>query len=182
MTATTSPEPTSVADDLAPMKWLIVIQGVAGILLGLLLLTAPGVSSLIIVQFLAIYWLVSGIIGLVSLIWDRTQWGWKVAGGVLGIVAGVAVMRHPMYATVLVGTTLVVFMGILALAFGVMNLVRAFSAGGGWGMGLLGALDVIIGLFLIFNPLAGAIALPIVLGAFLLVGGIASTIMAFRLG
>jgi uncharacterized membrane protein HdeD (DUF308 family) len=87
-----------------------------------------------------------------------------------------------MYATILVGTTLVVFMGILALVFGVMQLFRAFSAGGGWGMGLLGLLDVIIGLFLIFNPLGGAIALPIVLGAFLLVGGIASTIMAFRLG
>ena len=37
-------------------------------------------------------------------------------------------------------------------------------------------------LFLIFNPLAGAIALPIVLGAFILVGGIASIFMAFRMG
>ena len=182
MTETASTQPTSLADDLRPMKWLVIIQGVAGIILGLLLLTAPGISSLILVQFLAIYWLVSGVIGLVSLIWDRTQWGWKVAGGILGIIAGVAVMRHPMYATVLVGTTLVIFMGVLALAFGVMNLVRAFSAGGGWGMGLLGVLDVIIGLFLIFNPLAGAIALPIVLGAFILVGGIASIIMAWRIG
>ena len=182
MTETASTQPTSLADDLRPMKWLVIIQGVAGIILGLLLLTAPGISSLILVQFLAIYWLVSGVIGLVSLIWDRTQWGWKVAGGILGIIAGVAVMRHPMYATVLVGTTLVIFMGILALAFGVMNLVRAFSAGGGWGLGLLGVLDVIIGLFLIFNPLAGAIALPIVLGAFILVGGIAAIIMAFRMG
>ena len=182
MTATASPEPTAIANDLAPMKWLIVIQGVAGIILGLLLLTAPGISSLVLVQFLALYWLVSGIIGLVSLIWDRTQWGWKVFGGVLGVVAGTAVLRHPMYATVLVGTTLVVFMGILALVFGVMNLVRAFSAGGGWGMGLLGALDVIIGFFLIVNPLAGAVALPIVLGAFILVGGIASIIMAWRMG
>ncbi len=155
MTATASPEPTAVADDLAPMKWLIVIQGVAGIILGLLLLTAPGISSLVLVQFLALYWLVSGIIGLVSLIWDRTQWGWKVFGGVLGVVAGTAVLRHPMYATVLVGTTLVVFMGILALVFGVMNLVRAFSAGGGWGMGLLGALDVIIGLLPDRQPAGG---------------------------
>ncbi|HEX6474262.1 MAG TPA: DUF308 domain-containing protein [Candidatus Limnocylindria bacterium] len=182
MTETASSQPTSAANDLAPMKWLIIIQGVAGIILGLLLLTAPGISSLIIVQFLALYWLISGVIGLVSLIWDRTQWGWKVAGGILGIIAGVAVMRHPMYATLLVGTTLVVFMGILALVFGVMNLARAFSAGGGWGMGLLGLLDIIIGLFLIFNPLAGAIALPIVLGAFILVGGIASIIMAWRVG
>jgi uncharacterized membrane protein HdeD (DUF308 family) len=182
MTETASSQPAPFTEDRAPMKWLIVIQGVAGIILGLLLLTAPGISSLVIVQFLALYWLISGVVGLVSLIWDRSQWGWKAAGGILGIIAGVAVMRHPMYATVLVGTTLVVFMGILALVFGVMHLARAFSAGGGWGAGLLGVLDVIIGLFLIFNPLAGAIALPIVLGAFLLVGGIAAIIMAWRMG
>ena len=181
MTETASAPQPSLSDDLAPLKWLIVIQGVAAILLGLALLTAPGASSVILVQFLAIYWLISGTIGLVSLIWDRSQWGWKLFGGILGIIAGMAVIKHPMYATVLVGTTLVIFMGILALAFGVMQLVRAFS-GGGWGMGLLGALDVIIGLFLIFNPLGGAIALPIVLGAFLLVGGIAGTIAAFRIG
>jgi uncharacterized membrane protein HdeD (DUF308 family) len=181
MTETASPQ-TSLSEELKPVKWLIIIQGVAGILLGLMLLLAPGASSVILVQFLAIYWLVSGVIGLVSLVWDRTQWGWKVFAGILGIVAGVAVIRHPMYATVLVGTTLVVFMGILALVFGVMNLVRAFSAGGGWGMGILGVVDVAVGLLLIFNPLAGAVALPIVIGAFILVGGIMSIILAWRMG
>ena len=50
------------------------------------------------------------------------------------------------------------------------------------GDGPPGALDVIIGLFLIFNPLGAAFALPIVLGAFILVGGIASVFMAFRMG
>lgn len=182
MNATAPPQQPSLADDLAPMKWLIVIQGVAAIVLGLLLLAAPAEGAVILVSFLAVYWLVSGIIGLVSLIWDRSQWGWKVFGGILGVVAGVAVLRHPLWSTVLVGTTLVVFMGILALVFGVMHLVRAFSAGGGWGMGLLGALDIIIGLILLFNPLAGTIALPIVLGAFALVGGIASIVMAWRMG
>jgi len=182
MTETASTQQPSLADDLAPMKWLIIIQGVAGILLGLMLLLAPGASTVILVQFLALYWLISGIIGLVSLVWDRTQWGWKVFGGILGIIAGMAVIKHPLYATVLVTSTLVIFMGILALAFGVMNLVRAFTAGGGWGLGLLGAVDILIGLVLVFNPLPASIALPVVLGAFILVGGIASIVMAWRMG
>jgi len=182
MTETASTQPTSLADDLKPMKWLIIIQGVAGILLGLMLLLAPGASSVVLVQFLALYWLISGVIGLVSLAWDRTQWGWKIFGGLLGIIAGVAVIRHPLYATVLVTGTLVVFMGILALAFGVMNLVRAFSGGGGWGMGILGVVDIVIGLILVFNALVAALFVPVVLGAFILVGGIASIIMAWRMG
>ena len=182
MTETASSQPTPVTEDLAPMKWLIIIQGVAGIILGLALLLAPGASTVILVQFLALYWLISGVIGLVSLVWDRTQWGWKIFAGVLGIVAGMAVIKHPLYATILVTGTLVIFMGILALAFGVMNLVRAFSNGGGWGMGLLGALDVVIGLILVFNSLVAALFVPVVLGAFILVGGIASIIMAWRVG
>ena len=181
MTQTATTEPT-LADELRPMKWLIIIQGVAGILLGIMLLLAPGASTVILVQFLALYWLISGVIGLVSLIWDRSQWGWKVFGGILGIIAGMAVIQHPLYATILVTSTLVIFMGILALVFGVMNLVRAFSAGGGWGLGLLGVVDVVIGLILVFNPLPASIALPVVLGAFILVGGIASIIMAWRMG
>jgi uncharacterized membrane protein HdeD (DUF308 family) len=42
--------------------------------------------------------------------------------------------------------------------------------------------DILIGLVLVFNPLPASMALPVVLGAFILVGGIASIIMAWRVG
>lgn len=169
-----------IIEDLTPPKWLVVLQGIAGVVLGLLLIVAPGASSLIIVQFLGIYWLISGIIGLVSLIWDRSQWGWKVLAGLIGILAGMAIVQHPLWSTVLVGTTLVAFMGAIAIAYGTVALIRGLS-GGGWGIVVLGVFDVIIGLMLLFDPLAGAIALPIVIGVLILVGGIGSLVVAYRL-
>jgi uncharacterized membrane protein HdeD (DUF308 family) len=45
----------------------------------------------------------------------------------------------------------------------------------------LGVLSLILGLYLLFNPLAATIALPIVLGIFAIVGGILAVIQAFRL-
>jgi uncharacterized membrane protein HdeD (DUF308 family) len=163
-----------------PPKWLIVVQGVAAIVLGILLLLAPGASSVILLQFLALYWLVSGIAELVSLIWDRTQWGWKLVGGIVGILAGVAVIQHPMWATVLVGTTLVLFIGIMGIVFGISELIRAFS-GGGWGAGALGVANIAIGILLITDPFSAAIGLPLLLGILAIIGGAVAIMTAIRM-
>jgi uncharacterized membrane protein HdeD (DUF308 family) len=49
--------------------------------------------------------------------------------------------------------------------------------GGGWGIGTLGALNIILGLVLLFNPLIGAAFLPFILGGFALVGGIVAIVL-----
>ena len=63
---------------------------------------------------------------------------------------------------------------------GIIGLIQAFQ-GAGWGAGILGALSILLGLVLIFNPIIGAATLPWVLGIFGVVGGILAIIAAFRL-
>ena len=41
--------------------WLFLLQGAAGIILGLMLLTAPGLTTVALVTFLGYYWLIMGI-------------------------------------------------------------------------------------------------------------------------
>jgi uncharacterized membrane protein HdeD (DUF308 family) len=60
------------------------------------------------------------------------------------------------------------------------GLFQAFR-GGGWGAGILGVLTIFIGLILVLNPLIGLVALPFVLGGFMLAGGIAAVVVSFRL-
>jgi hypothetical protein len=98
--------------------------------------------------------------------------------GILGIIAGMAVLRHPAYATVFVGTFLIVFLAVDGLLMGVMGLVRAFM-GAGWGTGILGALSVIIAIFLFANLWVATLALPVILGALLIVGGIVAIFFSF---
>jgi uncharacterized membrane protein HdeD (DUF308 family) len=148
-------------------------------IMGLLLLIAPGQSIVVLTQFLGFYWLIDGIVRLVSIFVDRSGWGWKLAIGILGILAGIAIIQHPLWSTILVSTLVVFYFGFMGIAIGVLELITAFR-GAGWGAGILGAASVLLGLVLVFNALVGALALPFVLGVIGIVAGIGTVIASFR--
>jgi uncharacterized membrane protein HdeD (DUF308 family) len=160
--------------------WLVLINGIAALILGILLITSTGSTVFILVQFLGIYWLVSGIFQIIGMFIDSTAWGWKLFAGILGILAGIVILNHPLISPLVVGTTIVIIMGVQGIIFGIAGLIAAFQ-GGGWGAGIMGVLSVIFGIVLLFNPILGAAALPWVLGIFGIVGGIAGIIAAFRM-
>lgn len=160
--------------------WLIMIAGIAVFIVGLLLLISPGISLLVLVQLLGLYWLVTGILSLVSLSVDRSHWGWKLFTGILGILAGLIVVRDPIWSAILVPIVLVIILAIQALLAGITQLVHAFS-GGGAGLTILGVLNIIFGLILLFRPHVGVIAFPFIVGIFALIGGIALFLSSFRL-
>ena len=160
--------------------WVILLQGIALVILGILLLTAPGATLVILVQFLGIWWLVQGLFQIISIFIDSSLWGWKLFAGILGIVAGIIMLQHPLWSAILVPAIAIIILGIQALIFGVVELIQAFQ-GGGWGIGLLGALTIIFGIVLLVHPLVGVAVLPFVLGGFGLVGGIVAVVAAFTL-
>lgn len=160
--------------------WVVLLQGIFAVIIGLLLVSSPGMTTLVMIQFLGIYWLIAGVFNIVGIFLDHTQWGWKLLTGLLGILVGVLVIQHPLWSTVLIPATLIVILGVVGLIFGIVGLIAAFQ-GGGWGPGILGVLGIILGLLLLFSPMLGAVALPLVLGVFAVIGGIAAVIQAFRM-
>ena len=159
--------------------WAVLIQGIFSIIIGILLLTYPGATTLVIIQFIGIYWMVTGIFSLVGIFMDRSMWGWKLFAGVIGILAGLAIMRHPLWSTFMLPTVMVIFMGVSGLFIGVAGLIGAFK-GSGWAAGILGALSILFGLLLLFSPFLAALALPWVYGILGIAGGIAAIFAAFR--
>lgn len=159
--------------------WLVLLEGIFAAIFGLLLLIAPGATLLFLVQVLGFYFLIGGIFRLVSLFIDTSLWGWKLIAGIIGILAGIVVLQHPLWSTIAVPTYLVYIVGFLAIFQGVASLIQAFQ-GGGWGVGILGILGLIFGVILVLNPLIGLLALPFVLGGIMLIGGIAAIALAFR--
>jgi len=160
--------------------WLVLLEGIASLIIGLFLLTSPGITLLVLVQVMGIFWLVGGIFRIISIFLDSSLWGLKLLAGLLGVVAGLIILQHPLWSAILVPAIIVIIIGIEGLLFGGISLILAFR-GGGWGVGLLGGLSIVFGLVLLGNPLIGAAVLPIVLGVFGLVGGIASIVTAFRM-
>ena len=160
--------------------WLVLLQGIAAIIIGVLLLTNTAATVAFLVLVLGFYWLISGIFSIIGIFVDSSQWGWKLFMGILGIIAGIIVIQHPLWSSILVPVTAAVVIGIFGIIMGIIGLIQAFQ-GAGWGAGILGVLSILFGILLIANPLISAAALVIVLGVFGIIGGILAIIAAFRI-
>lgn len=160
--------------------WLFLLQGIAGILLGFMLVTAPGTTLLALITFLGFYWLFTGVLALVQMFVDRSvPWFWSLLSGLLGIAAGVLVLRHPLLATVTVPTLIVIVLGIEALIMAAVQFMAGLK-GGGFASFLLAAVNVLIGLLLLSSPTYAALAVPLVFGIILMAQGVMHVFWAFR--
>lgn len=171
---------SAMAPEAGVPWWFVLIQGIFATLIGILLLTNTAVTTVILIQVLGFYWLIAGILNIVSIFIDSSAWGLKLIVGILGILAGIVVIQHPLWSTALVTSTVVIILGIQGLFIGAINIVRAFR-GAGLGVGVLGALSIVFGIILLANTLIAAATLPVVLGIFGIVGGILAIITAFRM-
>lgn len=160
--------------------WLVLIEGLALIAIGVMLLLNPGTTTTMLIRLLGIYWLIKGIITIIGIFFNHHLWGWKLFAGVLSILAGLLIFNVPIIAAVVTGFILVITMGILAIVIGAINLVEAFR-GAGWGTGILGALAILVGLLLLLNPGVGTLTLPFMIGILAIGGGIIAVIGAFAL-
>src|SRR5262245_34092254 len=162
----------AVVDVQSNRWWILLIEGIAAIIVGILLFTDTDQTVFTLVLFLGIWWFIGGIIDLITLFFDRTRWGWRLFSGILGIVAGLVIIRHPMWAALLVPATLSWVIGIFGIVIGVMEIIRAFQ-GEGWGTGILGVISVVLGLFLVSTNMGVAAATAIFATAvWAIIGGI----------
>lgn len=160
--------------------WIPLIEGIALLIVGVLLLTSPIETTLRLTRILGLFWFVGGIFEIVSIFIDRSAWGWKLIGGIIGLLAGYYLIMTPVAGALILGFTVIVFLGIQALLMGIIHLVQALR-GAGWGIGLLGIINLIFGVILLSNTLIGIASLPLIIGIFAIIGGIGTIFMAFRL-
>ena len=161
---------------------LVLLQGIAAVILGLFLVTAPGATLLVVATFLGIYWLISGVLSIVKIFTRTSQlnWFWSLAVGLLGIFAGAIVLRHPVWSALLVPTVLIIILGINALLMSAINLVRGLG-GDGVGYVAISIFDLVLGIVLLGSPLVAASLLPVVFGILALIGGISTIIISFTI-
>src|SRR5437660_449204 len=160
--------------------WLVLLEGIAALVIGVLLLAETGATLFTLVVFLGAYWLVTGIIDLVMLFVDQSQWGWKLFSGIIGVLAGLAILRHPWWASVLVPTTLTWIIGVFGIVIGLAAIVRAFM-GGGVASVVLGVISIVLGALLLLNPGFSTAVLITVVAVWAIVGGLFAIVASFWL-
>src|SRR5947199_4423943 len=137
---------TAVPSQQSNIWWVFLLQGFMAIILGLMFLTAPGATLVVLVTFLGFYWLITGVLALVRVFVDRSvPWIWSLLVGIVGILAGIFVLHHPLLAALTVPTALVIILGVQGLIMGVLAIIGGFK-GGGFGSFLLGAINIRVGL------------------------------------
>jgi uncharacterized membrane protein HdeD (DUF308 family) len=106
--------------------WLLLIEGVLGVLAGLVAVFWPGLTALALLYFVAAWAIVSGILEIIGAIRLRQEiegeWALGLSGA-LSVLFGVLLAVIPAPAGLL---SLVWLIGAYALAFGVLLLVLAF--------------------------------------------------------
>jgi uncharacterized membrane protein HdeD (DUF308 family) len=171
---------TRVPPRPTPTWALVLINGIAAIGFGLLFLAAPGATVRVLAKILGLFFLVGGMFSMFYIAINPEHWGWKLLAGVAGVIGGLIVMEHPVWSTLATSSFLVWALVGVGIVMGISNLLQAIQ-GGGWGIGILGVIYLILGLILAFSSVIGAVALPFVLAAFGIIGGIIAIFVAFRM-
>lgn len=155
-----------------PEWWLMLLQGVASIILGILFLKSPASSVLALTVFLGVYWIGRGLIGFVEVgIGPRFTLGWRLVSAIVSIAAGVFVLAQPVSSAAVLPVVCVIALAVNALISGGVSIYYG-ATGAGAGTVVLGVFDVLAGVLLLAAPFAAALAVPYVLGALCVIGGI----------
>jgi uncharacterized membrane protein HdeD (DUF308 family) len=160
--------------------WLVVLEGIVAIIVGIFLLYSPGVTTIVLLRILAIFWVLGGIISIIGVLFNREDWFWKLLSGILSIIAGALVLMYPILSPFVVLGLFVIIIGVWAVISGAIKIAWGLK-GGGWGVGILGILTLLLGLLLLSDPMAGTLAIPWLYGLFLVAGGFGALIVGFKM-
>ena len=164
-------------------RWvLFLVEGIILVLLGAAAIIVPVIATLAFTLLIGWLFLISGIVGLITTFWLRNAPGfwWSLVSGVIGIAAGIVLIRWPISGAVSLTLVLIAFF----VVEGIATLMYAFehraqlSRRWGW-MLASGIVDLILaGIIFAGLPETATWALGLLVGINLLFGGTAMIGMA----
>jgi uncharacterized membrane protein HdeD (DUF308 family) len=166
---------------LAKNWWALAFRGLAAVLFGLLTFLLPGITLATLVLLFGAYALVDGIFNVIAFFKVASHYWALLIEGVIGIIAGVLTFAWPAI-TALVLLYLIAFWAILTGIFEIFAAIRLRKTiSNEWLLLLMGVLSLVFGLFILYAPGPGALAIVLWIGAYALVFGIFLMALAFRL-
>ena len=151
--------------------WLLVLVGLVSVVAGGILVAKPSHSLATLAVVFGIFLLIDGIVDLVSS-FTRAEDNRALAAivGLLAIVIGILLIRHPTTAVSAIG----LLIGIWLVAAGVVRLLRAITGGRHVLIRLaIALLEIAVGVLVVSAPHLGYNTLAIVIGIWLIINGLA---------
>jgi uncharacterized membrane protein HdeD (DUF308 family) len=161
---------------------LFLIEGIILVILGIAAIVLPPIATLAFELIIGWLFLISGIVGLITTFWMRRAPGfwWALLSAVIGIAAGIVLLRWPISGTLSLTLVLIAFFvveGIATIMYAIDHRAQLSSR---WGWMLAsGIVDLILaGIIFAGLPGTAAWALGLLVGINMLFGGTAMIGMA----
>lgn len=164
--------------------WVLVVQGILGILFGILAIAFPGLTLVTLAYLFAAWALIAGF--------SQVAEGFRVAEargrswpfalmGAISIVAGILAALIPQI-TIL---GLVLLLGSWLVIQGAMEVYTAWrirrEVTGEWILALAGLARLVVGAIVLFMPVVGAILTVTLVAVWSIIGGITALALGLRL-
>ncbi len=173
-----------LAKILARNWWMLLLRGFVAILFGILTWVMPRVSLEFLVLLFGAFVLLDGVFGAGIAIagWKEYEdWWVLLLWGFVGVGIGILTFAAP----VVTGLVLLFFIAVWAIATGVLEIVVAIrlrrEVENEWLLILGGLVSILLGIFLMMSPGAGALALIWLIGIYAVAFGIVLVMLASKL-
>ena len=162
--------------------WLIAVRGVLAIVFGVLALASPYIVIFSLITFFAFFAILSGFFILtLAFLGETDNKGLRIIEGLIFLGAGIVVLLNPVSAL----GGIMIFIAAWAILSGLVHIVGAIKMRkvitNEWLMILNGVISIIFGILLAGNLIQGAGVMLMVFGAFAILSGIFSIMLAFRI-
>ncbi len=159
----------------------VMMVGLVTLVLGIVIISWPQETLVVISILLGIQLVVFGVYRLINVFAHDIEYrGLLAFVGIVGIIAGVVVLRHP-FETVVV---LAVVLGAVWVITGVIDLIGAMADSGGRDRGLravFGVISIIAGIVVVSWPAPTVTVVAWISGLYLIIYGLFICFEAFQL-
>lgn len=175
---------------LSPNAWWVpLIYGVVLVALSAMFFFHPMFTITGVVWTIGLFWLLGGIVKMFGLFFDPTQSGWKFFGALVSIIVGLWIVFPGAGAQTLLEGALrndIAFTSALSFVWvfgGLFVGLSTFMAGynvKSWPDVCIGIIEMILGLYLVFNIFVMVSLIPFIFGIVALFGGIFAIVAALK--
>ena len=139
--------------------WYVsLLRGVFALLLGFSLIFIAEKTVGNLVQFIGIFWLMSGYtsIRLSRAYGDEARW--SLIAGVLGVITGLVAIGRPFFEKLVAQELVIILIGVASIVTGLLHILGGFLTqpehGTHWAQGnrLLGLIEIVLGIIALSSP------------------------------
>lgn len=167
------------AHEATGLWWLPISLGVLSAIAGVIVLAKPSNSLATLAVVAGIFIVLNGIAELCSsLIGSTESRGIVALLGVLNLIVGVVLIRHPVGGVQFVA----VLLGVWLIAIGAVRFVLSFETEGHrvWSL-VVAAVEVVAGIVIIANPHIGFATLALLVGLAFIVSGVSMLLLGIAM-